>query len=289
MKKDKKHIQIIALVLLTMVCGMSGQALAEPVATQGADGNFVPVVNAENPIHSSPKTNNLSGQNSENPSVLTGPSDDFVPGDEKSPSIKDTLNTLGLNSNDMKVFTANLESGLQSLNQVLETKNVTAADRENLDKAFERLSGFAGEHGDNKNVITAVAVVVNSFIERVEKKTFDSGNKEASLSQQSNQSLLQSLLESEEADAKAAVEVYHDSGGRSEEARAAARNRDQVMDSVLEILRKGSVNPQTPAFSRAVYRSWYLSLSKKARDVRFNRLRTLVLHQQNAENPGVAL
>lgn len=292
MKKDKKLNQAIWGVALVLMCGLSAHAWAEETATQLANGNFVPVVSADKSSGSPAANNPLSSQAFEESSVLTPPDHDLTGTTPENPTLKDTIKNLGLNENETKTFISYSESALKSIDSFFSAEKTSVADFDKIEKQFRALSDFAEKHSENKNVVQAVATVINSFFEHLEKRltVSEKENKGSVLAVQPN--LLQGLMETEEKEknnAILAMESYQGLEAIEPVSPDATRKHDQAMDSVLEILRKGSMDSQTPAFSRAVYRSWYLSLSKKARDVRLNRLRTLVLHQQNAESPGASL
>ncbi|HCM42575.1 MAG TPA: hypothetical protein DIS66_04625 [Candidatus Omnitrophica bacterium] len=291
MKKEKKLIQCgWVWSLLILVVGAQMPAGAEEVATQAGNRNFVPVISADDISSAPPKNNALPPSNPENVSAVTLPSNNPAEIGAGSPSVKDVLGGLGLNEKETQAFLNNTESVLKSIDQALNSK--TPANYETVEKQFEGLSGFASRHSDNENVIEAVSVVISAFFEKAERKAaLSERDSDGSLLSESK-NLLQDLLDYEN-DKKDRAEISANpsfaSGAEMVDSSERVKHREQVMEQVLEILRKGAVDSQSPAVSRAIYRSWYLSVSKKARDLRFSRLRAMMLRQQNAETPVPAI
>ncbi len=294
MKKEKKLIQCV-WCLFVLVAGTQMSARAEEVATQtgAGSGNFVPVVSADHMAGAQAQNNAVPSQSgSENASALLPPSENAAEIEKKAPSVKEVLGGLGLNEKETQTFLSYTESALQSIDKALKSQTVSADSYEAVEKQFERLSEFASRHSDNENVIKAVTVVIGAFFEKIEKKAVSpaGGLNDSVLSQSEN--LLQDLLDYENGEkdhAEMSADSFRVPGSETVDSPERAKQREQVMEQVLEILRKGAVDSQSPAVSRAIYRSWYLSVSKRARDLRFSRLRAMMLRQQNAETLAPAI
>ncbi len=294
MKKNKKLIQCV-WSLLVLVTGMQMPAWSEEVATQAGVGNgsFVPVISAENISNAQPDNTILPPPNFEDAPVLTLPGEVVIIEDEKKdPLVKDVLRELGLNEKETQTFLKYTEAALQSIEKALNSNVASPANYEAVEKQFERLTGFASKHSGNENVIKAVTAVISSFFEQVEKRTVSPADSFNDSVLPKNENLLQDLLDYE-SDEQNGTEMSANSssnpGAEMVNSPERAKQREQVMEQVLEILRKGAVDSQSPAVSRAIYRSWYLSVSKRARDLRFSRLRAMMLRQQNAETPVPAI
>ncbi len=294
MKKDKKLIQCV-LGLLLLVAGMPLPLWAEDVATQAGpgSGNFVPVISAENISDSQSENNVLPQRSLENAAVITLPGDVVIIEDEKKdPRVKEILDGIGLNEKETQTFLNYTESALQSIDKVLNSNVASPANYEAVEKQFERLTSFASKHSANENVIKAVTAVINSFFEQAAKRTASPTESLNDSALPKNENLLQNLLdyESDEQNrSEMSVDSSLDQQAETVDSPERSKRREQVMEQVLEILRKGAIDSQSPAVSRAIYRSWYLSVSKKARDLRFSRLRAMMLRQQNAETPSPAI